>query len=256
MLSREANDQYLLLGTYNGEVNLYNMYTGSLTPMTHLWAFPSFNQKCVGQIYDIATGNLISTLQHPEGSNQYKNNRATFDPTDELVLSDGVLWDIRNTPKPIHKFDKFNTTISGVFHPNGLEVVSNSEVWDLRTFHLLHTVPALNQCQVVFNKRGDVMYGENTCKLYEIGRGRKLDDEDMDEEEDDTDELDGSDDDENSDDDDDDESDDDDDVIYLSVMLFSVTAPGDDDDNPMEDDDSSGEDGDMQNEEMVFAIDV
>jgi HIV-1 Vpr-binding protein len=28
-------------------------------------------------------------------SNSYQKNRATFDPTDELVLNDGVLFDVR-----------------------------------------------------------------------------------------------------------------------------------------------------------------
>lgn len=57
----------------------------------------------------------------PVISNSYKNNRATFSPNDDLVLSDGVLWDV-NSGKPIHKFDKFNQNLSGVFHPNGIEV--------------------------------------------------------------------------------------------------------------------------------------
>ena len=35
----------------------------------------------------------------------------------------------------------------------------NSDQWDLRTFHLLHTVPALDQCQIRFNHNGDIIYG-------------------------------------------------------------------------------------------------
>lgn len=57
----------------------------------------------------------------PQISNQYTKNRATYSPTDELVLSDGVLWDV-GSGKEIHKLDKLNQTLSGVFHPNGLEV--------------------------------------------------------------------------------------------------------------------------------------
>lgn len=106
-------------------------------------------------IYDINTCQSIRSL-NPTIFNQYNKNRATFCPTDELILSDGVLWDFRSSQQ-IHKFDKLNNTLSGVFHPNGLEVVSNTEVWDLRTFHLLRTIPTLDQCQVKFSPQ-NVMY--------------------------------------------------------------------------------------------------
>ncbi|XP_041989164.1 protein mahjong isoform X2 [Aricia agestis] len=107
-------------------------------------------------IFDTRTGRALLTLT-PSISNQYAKNRATFNPTDELVLSDGVLWDV-NTGKEIHKFDKLNQTHSGVFHPNGLEVISNTEVWDLRTFHLLRTVPALDKSEVMFNPACSALY--------------------------------------------------------------------------------------------------
>ncbi|PZC70461.1 hypothetical protein B5X24_HaOG216103, partial [Helicoverpa armigera] len=107
-------------------------------------------------IFDTRTGRELMTLT-PAISNQYAKNRATFNPTDELVLSDGVLWDV-NTGKEIHKFDKLNQTHSGVFHPNGLEVISNTEVWDLRTFHLLRTVPTLDKSEVLFNPMCTALY--------------------------------------------------------------------------------------------------
>jgi HIV-1 Vpr-binding protein len=110
----------------------------------------------VATIYDINTGQRISQLV-PTIYNQYTKNRATFCPSDELILSDGVLWDVKSG-REIHKFDKLNQTLSGVFHPNGLEVVSNTEVWDLRTFHLLRTVPALEQCMIKFSSQ-NVIYG-------------------------------------------------------------------------------------------------
>ncbi|XP_031694818.1 DDB1- and CUL4-associated factor 1-like [Anarrhichthys ocellatus] len=112
----------------------------------------------VAHIYDIQTGQKTVTLNDAALANNYKRNCATFNPTDDLVLNDGVLWDVRASGA-IHKFDKFNMNISGVFHPNGLEVIVNTEVWDLRTFHLLHTVPALDQCRLVFNSNATIMYG-------------------------------------------------------------------------------------------------
>ncbi|XP_041804490.1 DDB1- and CUL4-associated factor 1-like isoform X2 [Chelmon rostratus] len=112
----------------------------------------------VAHIYDIQTGQKTLTLNDPALANNYKRNCATFNPTDDLVLNDGVLWDVRAS-RAIHKFDKFNMNISGVFHPNSLEVIINTEIWDLRTFHLLHTVPALDQCRLVFNSNATIMYG-------------------------------------------------------------------------------------------------
>jgi hypothetical protein len=78
-------------------------------------------------VYDVGTGQLVATLYDAERANNYKANQATFSPTDELVLNDGVLWDVR-TQLPLHKFDKFNQYVSGVFQPHGLEIIINSEV--------------------------------------------------------------------------------------------------------------------------------
>ncbi|XP_015778205.1 PREDICTED: protein VPRBP-like isoform X2 [Acropora digitifera] len=109
-------------------------------------------------VYDTATGRRIHTFNDLNRSNNYSKNLATFNPTDDLLLNDGVLWDVRGN-RVIRKFDKFNDFVSGVFHPSGLEIIINSEIWDLRSFHLRDTCPSLEQSRVVFNNSGDVMYG-------------------------------------------------------------------------------------------------
>ena len=81
----------------------------------------------VARLYDVHTGQIVSTFENENLSNKYNKNKATFNVSDELVLNDGVLWDVR-TSSSIHKFDKFNQNISGVFHPNGWEIISNSEI--------------------------------------------------------------------------------------------------------------------------------
>ncbi|KAK2548824.1 DDB1- and CUL4-associated factor 1 [Acropora cervicornis] len=78
-------------------------------------------------VYDTGTGKRILTFNDPNSSNNYSKNLATFNPTDDLVLNDGVLWDV-NGNRVIHKFDKFNNFVSGVFHPSGLEIIINSEI--------------------------------------------------------------------------------------------------------------------------------
>ncbi|KAK2725316.1 DDB1- and CUL4-associated factor 1-like isoform X2 [Artemia franciscana] len=111
----------------------------------------------VATIYDVNTGQSLMSLK-PTSSNAYTRNQATFNDTDDLILSDGVLWDV-TSGKVIHKFDKLNQQLSGVFHPNGLEIVSSAEVWDLRTFHLLRTVPTLAQCVPSFSHSSKIMFG-------------------------------------------------------------------------------------------------
>jgi len=74
-----------------------------------------------------------------------------------MLLWNGVLWD-RRSPNPIHQFDQFTDYCGGGFHPAGNEVILNSEVWDLRKFKLLRSVPSLDQTVIKFNGRGDVIY--------------------------------------------------------------------------------------------------
>lgn len=115
------------------------------------------NSTQTARLYDLNTKQIVSEFT-PKLSNHYRINKAVLDPTDSLLLTDGALFDVRSGEQ-LHKFDKISPLLSGVFHRNGLEIISSSEIWDLRTFHLLRTVPALNECDVLFNRAGDVLFG-------------------------------------------------------------------------------------------------
>ena len=82
----------------------------------------------VATIWDLNTSQRLQTLTSTN-SNAYTRNRAT----DELILCDGVLWDHR-VPRQIHKFDKLNQTLSGVLHPNGLEIINTEVILVLYTY--------------------------------------------------------------------------------------------------------------------------
>ncbi|KAL3124701.1 hypothetical protein niasHT_001538 [Heterodera trifolii] len=112
-------------------------------------------------IYDTETATPVVQLYDERLANHYVRNKAFFDPMDELVLNDGIIFDPRIGARGqvVHKFDKLNPENSGIFHPRGTEVIINCEVWDLRTHRLLHTVPALNQCKISFNATGSILYG-------------------------------------------------------------------------------------------------
>ncbi|XP_070530641.1 protein mahjong isoform X2 [Cardiocondyla obscurior] len=176
----QCHESYVYHMECNQRGNLLLTSTAWRSPMSVLWDIGAFfesklslenedyvefgklQDRIIGTqgesatIYDIGTGKLLTTLT-PSISNQYTKNRATFSMNDELVLSDGILWDV-NSGKEIHKFDKLNQTLNGVFHPNGTEVVSNTEVWDLRTFHLLKTVPTLDDMEVIFSPVNNIIY--------------------------------------------------------------------------------------------------
>ncbi|KAM1776862.1 hypothetical protein ACFX11_043606 [Malus domestica] len=111
-------------------------------------------------LYDIQTSQLESKLSDTSSSSTGRGHvysQIHFNPSDTMLLWNGVLWD-RRVSTPIHRFDQFTDYGGGGFHPAGNEVIINSEVWDLRKFRLLRSVPSLDQTTITFNARGDVIY--------------------------------------------------------------------------------------------------
>lgn len=74
-------------------------------------------------VYDLTTGAEVVRLYDEAQANRYSRNRARYHPIpgQELVLNDGVLWDLRSATI-VHKFDKLNPHNSGLFHPKGQQV--------------------------------------------------------------------------------------------------------------------------------------
>ncbi|KAG5451598.1 DDB1- and CUL4-associated factor 1 [Clonorchis sinensis] len=146
----------------------------------------------MAKVFDLGTGARIADLFSAAKQSGYMLNKATFSPSDQLVLNDGVVWDLRcsgtisyqNTSaihpggfcRPVHKIDKLQDIVSGVFHPNGLEIIVGSAVWDVRTWRLLHTIQALDRLEVQFNATQDVIYagtfGWDDEEYAELGNKR------------------------------------------------------------------------------------
>ncbi|KAG1328037.1 DDB1- and CUL4-associated factor [Cocos nucifera] len=113
-------------------------------------------------LYDVQTCNMELSL--PGSSNSHTapvrghaQSLIHFSPSDTMLLWNGVLWD-RRSAVAVHRFDQFTDYGGGGFHPAGNEAIINSEVWDLRKFKLLRSVPSLDQTVITFNGGGDVIY--------------------------------------------------------------------------------------------------
>ncbi|KAJ4826144.1 hypothetical protein Tsubulata_030551 [Turnera subulata] len=111
-------------------------------------------------LYDVQTCHVESTLSDTGTTSTGRTHLYStvhFSPSDTMLLWNGVLWDRRQSG-PVHRFDQFTDYGGGGFHPAGNEVIINSEVWDLRKFRLLRSVPSLDNTTITFNAQGDVIY--------------------------------------------------------------------------------------------------
>ncbi|XP_021715939.1 DDB1- and CUL4-associated factor homolog 1-like [Chenopodium quinoa] len=111
-------------------------------------------------LYDVATHRLDQKLSDNSSGPSGRGHAYSivhFSPDDTRLLWNGVLWD-RRASGPVHRFDHLTDYGGGGFHPAGNEVIINSEVWDLRKFRLLRSVPSLDQTVITFNSSGDVIY--------------------------------------------------------------------------------------------------
>ena len=108
-------------------------------------------------IYDVETMVEMLSLDDTSDKFTYPISTATFDVTDNLVVCDGKLWDVRSK-RLLYRFDKLGNTGNAVFHPAGNQLLIDSAVWDLRTRKLVQMAPALDRSEVRFSSLGDAVF--------------------------------------------------------------------------------------------------
>ncbi|KAI3983890.1 hypothetical protein MKX01_011598 [Papaver californicum] len=113
-------------------------------------------------LYDIQTSNLKlkfcdTSTAPPAPGRWHMQYPIHVSSGDKMLFWNGVLWDHQSS-QVVKCFDQFTDYGGGGFHPSGNEVIINSEVWDLRNFKLLQSVPSLDRTTITFNARGDVIY--------------------------------------------------------------------------------------------------
>ncbi|KNA05955.1 hypothetical protein SOVF_185550 [Spinacia oleracea] len=173
--SHPSNTTHLVLSSSSLDVKLWDASSISGGPIqtfegckaarfgnagTCFAALPSETSQREILLYDVATHQLDQKLSDTSSGFSGRGNAYSilhFSPSDTMLLWNGVLWD-RRVSGPVHRFDQFTDYGGGGFHPAGNEVIINSEVWDLRNFRLLRSVPSLDQTVITFNSSGDVIY--------------------------------------------------------------------------------------------------
>jgi HIV-1 Vpr-binding protein len=113
-------------------------------------------------MYDLkAGGENVARFLPSEGhvSNNYELTNLCMSAGGALVCYDGVLWDARRMNRPIHKFDKLSAFGWGALHPNGLQLMLDKDVWDLRTYRIAQSCSiALHGSSFRFDPFGEVIY--------------------------------------------------------------------------------------------------
>lgn len=116
-------------------------------------------------VFDVGSGTRLQSLEDASGGPVIRTAvwaDAVWSPDGQLLLWAHALWDPRASGRePVHRFEAFSNSDfgAGAFHPRGGVAVINSEVWDLRTYKLMRSVPALLAgSELKFAGGGDVAY--------------------------------------------------------------------------------------------------
>lgn len=143
--------------------------------------FSTSGQEVIGtgssgaiSLWDVSSGTIVRKFDDSRAMEEEDRStravrtlqRGHFSPDDCLVLYNSTLWDKRK-PSPIHSFDRFTASFgSQAFAPSGLEVITNTEIWDSRSFKLLKTVPSLHRASsITYSRQGDVLFCGSRSKF-------------------------------------------------------------------------------------------
>jgi len=122
--------------------------------------FVSGSLESVVELADMETHRVTRRLTSNTGGPPLltkNNDEVSFSPSDDLILWDEVLWDVRlANDKPIRRFDRYSEAAGACFHPGGNEIIIGREVWDIRSSRLLRVVPSLDRAALKFNLTGTV----------------------------------------------------------------------------------------------------
>ncbi|KAK9699628.1 hypothetical protein RND81_08G185600 [Saponaria officinalis] len=91
-------------------------------------------------LYDVQTHQLDQTFSDTSSGPSGRGNAyplVHFNPSDTMLLWNGVLWDRRVTG-PVHRFEQFTDYGGGGFHPAGNEVCELSALFTLCHWHYNH----------------------------------------------------------------------------------------------------------------------
>ncbi|KAF1741423.1 hypothetical protein MXB_106, partial [Myxobolus squamalis] len=125
------------------------------------------NKAFTVNMFDIEKSNLIRDFYDETSQSFSRINSIALNGSDNILLSNGYLFCIRSG-KLINHFDRFSPHISGIFMPSNIEILINTELWDLRTFKLLDRALHLKNVAVKRTFNDDILFGESVRKDYHI----------------------------------------------------------------------------------------
>eukprot|EP01060_Flectonema_neradi_P012890 TRINITY_DN1967_c0_g1_i1.p1 TRINITY_DN1967_c0_g1~~TRINITY_DN1967_c0_g1_i1.p1 ORF type:complete len:1393 (+),score=239.78 TRINITY_DN1967_c0_g1_i1:184-4179(+) len=116
--------------------------------------------RCSAALVDLETKRLTMQWEDKDRRTDNECNLACSSASDQIILSDAVLYDVRKSAdSPIHRYDKLIQHSRGIFSLSQNEVIIDKEVWDTRTHKLLQTIPSLSNTLMQLSPSGSVIYG-------------------------------------------------------------------------------------------------